>query len=93
MKRFQEFISEGSFDLVVGIDEITNLNALNDLTNLDHEHSQLEVKAFAHDLDQYTLHPKFSWFQNEDSGTLIIGSGNLTVNGLRNNCVSYRNIL
>lgn len=84
-EAFENFISEGSFDLVVGIDEITNLNALRTLQTQITNAANLNVHVFAHDLTQSTFHPKFCWFKKNSGGILVIGSGNLTVKGLRKN--------
>ncbi|MFT3761994.1 MAG: phospholipase D family protein [Pseudoxanthomonas sp.] len=70
------------FHLVVGIDAITNADALLYLEEMLHEHQNcLTAHAFLHD-HPGTFHPKFCWFQKPDCLDLITGSGNLTVSGL-----------
>lgn len=72
--------------LVIGIDDITNTKSVNTLNNLLASESS-NVKAFMPSKRGSIFHPKFCIFSNEDqtSGTLIIGSGNLTLGGLRKN--------
>lgn len=83
---FARFISIGSFNLVVGIDAITSVSALTELSSLKQIYQdKLEAHAFFHDTKGSLFHPKFSWFKNDSGGVLVLGSGNLTVKGLRKN--------
>ncbi|MGS0765302.1 phospholipase D family protein [Syntrophomonas curvata] len=83
---FIDFVSNGSFKLVVGIDEITSDRALETLGRLSEEYSNnLEISAFSHNTKGSLFHPKFSWFKTDSGGTLVLGSGNLTEKGLRRN--------
>lgn len=88
-KVFTDFAAKGQFDLVVGIDEITNLKSLAALDATKQEHSGLTVRVFHHDLPNTIFHPKFCWFRNKSGGALITGSGNLTVRGLRRNWEAF----
>lgn len=90
-ERFRNFISDGSFFLVVGTDDITNVRALRTLKDFEDEFSgKLKVRVYIHDAIGSIFHPKYSWFQsNSLGGKLIIGSGNMTKRGLKNNREAY----
>jgi hypothetical protein len=82
---FIEFISEGSFQVLVGMDAITDRRAVEKLCELNDQLDGLNVTAFLHN-GRNLFHPKLCWFRNPDgSGRLVVGSGNLTIGGLRNN--------
>ncbi|NQW18101.1 MAG: hypothetical protein HQ478_11520 [Chloroflexi bacterium] len=85
---FREFIGKGSFQLIVGIDAVTNTAALESLSNAADNYPNLEVKAFFHN-DGGLFHPKFCWFGSPTGGTSIVGSGNLTKGGLRDNWEAF----
>ena len=79
-------MDRGEYSLIVGIDEITNLASLEALSVIKAAKPNLIVKAFDHNNRGSLFHPKLSYFKNQDeSGTLIVGSGNLTLGGLRRN--------
>ena len=87
---FSDFLSSGSFTLIVGLDSITNTAAINELRKLESVYRpNLVVKAFINSLPGSTFHPKFTWFEQEGSAVAIVGSGNLTHGGLRNNREAY----
>jgi HKD family nuclease len=86
---FVNFVENGSFKLVVGIDQITNERALNRLRELRDKYKGLEVVAFYHSLKGSLFHPKFTWFKNKQGGVLVVGSGNLTASGLRSNWEAF----
>lgn len=87
---FSDFLSSGSFTLIVGLDSITNTAAINELRKLKSVYRpNLVVKAFINSLPGSTFHPKFTWFEQEGSAVAIVGSGNLTHGGLRNNREAY----
>ena len=78
-----QMLAEGKpFHLVVGVDAITNADALLYLEEMlrDHGHC-LTVQAFLHG-HPGTFHPKFCWFHKPDHLDLVTGSGNLTLSGL-----------
>lgn len=84
---FSEFIVRENcfFTLVMGIDEVTNERTLNKAKQLCECYSNLEICVFM-ELGTTTIyHPKFAAFSQETGGKLIIGSGNLTLKGLRKN--------
>lgn len=83
---FESLLDRGEYSLIVGIDEITNLASLETLSVIKSAKPNLTVKAFDHNNRGSLFHPKLSYFKNQDeSGTLIVGSGNLTLGGLRRN--------
>ena len=83
---FDSLLERGQYSLIVGIDEITNLASLEALNLIMTDKPNLRVKAFDHNNRGSLFHPKLSYFKNQDeSGTLIVGSGNLTLGGLRRN--------
>ncbi|MGB7605582.1 MAG: phospholipase D family protein [Lutisporaceae bacterium] len=87
---FQDFIKTGKFELIVGIDEITNTNTLNKLREMMIKYGEsLEVLVFMHKHKGTTFHPKFTWFRKEEGGVLIVGSNNLTEKGLRRNIEAF----
>lgn len=85
---FKEFLDRGSFDLVVGVDSITDPPALYFLADRS-ETSSLETSAFLND-SPGMFHPKLAWFLGPDQHmTLIVGSANLTMGGLKNNWEAF----
>jgi hypothetical protein len=70
------------FQLIVGVDAITNAEALLCLSEKVVEFRSLSVKVFFHENPASTFHPKFSWFQQGANLRLVTGSGNLTKRGL-----------
>ncbi len=88
-ETFRLFVENGSFNLIVGIDHITNEYALIKLQELKKSFAGLEIKAFLHNVQGSLFHPKFTWFRNKQGGVLIVGSGNLTASGLRRNWEAF----
>lgn len=83
---FANFINQGSYHLVIGMDEVTNTQTLSALTSVSQQHTNnLSINAFVHDTNGSTFHPKFSWFKTNEGGVIVVGSGNLTQKGLRRN--------
>ena len=88
--NFKDFLEKGTFTLVVGTDDITNEHSIVSLIELKEKYkSHLVVKAYVHNEKGSTFHPKFSWFQKNRGGALVLGSGNLTQKGLRHNREAY----
>ena len=83
------FTAEGNFKLIIGIDHITNSQTLTALEKIAHGNAKFVVQAYLNTESSTIFHPKFMWFKNQDGGTLIVGSGNLTLNGLRHNCEAF----
>ena len=77
-------------ELVIGIDAVTNRQALEYLQELEgRPGSRLHPKVFW-TKPTGLFHPKISDFTYQDGGrTLIVGSGNLTPGGLRTNFEGY----
>lgn len=86
---FKRFATRGTFDLIVGVDEVTNVRALTALQEAGRELPGLTIRAFYHDLPQSMFHPKFCWFRHSRKGVLVVGSGNLTARGLRSNWEAF----
>ncbi len=86
---FRAFLKGGSFELVVGVDAITNEKALATLKQAAAELPKLDVKVFYHQRPQTLFHPKFCWFRHGSKNVLLTGSGNLTVRGLRGNWEAF----
>ncbi|MHB1405614.1 MAG: phospholipase D family protein [Desulfitobacteriaceae bacterium] len=82
---FADFIRQGRYHLVIGMDEVTNTQTLSALTSVRQHTNNLSINAFVHDTNGSTFHPKFSWFKTNDGGVIVVGSGNLTQKGLRRN--------
>lgn len=89
-ENFKSFLHKGVFTLIVGTDDITNEHAVNTLIELKKKYNDhLIVKAYIHSNKGSTFHPKFSWFEKQEGGVLVLGSGNLTQKGLRHNREAY----
>ena len=87
---FKDFLETGTYTLIVGTDDITNEHSINVLIELKKKYkSHLHVKAYVHNEKGSTFHPKFSWFNKMNGGSLVLGSGNLTQKGLRHNREAY----
>jgi len=85
-QEFDSFLERGNYSLVIGIDEITNLASLQALNEIVEARPNLTVHAFNHNNKGSLFHPKLSFFRNEvGTGSLIVGSCNLTLGGLRRN--------
>lgn len=92
--EFSSFVTRSQFELIVGLDEITDLHSLEALGNLRRRFANLQVNAFLHHEAGSLFHPKYCFFQTRKGGILIAGSGNLTVRGLRGNWegISYNEL-
>ncbi len=85
-KEFHELFEKEGYSLVVGIDEITNIECLESLNNLMVKVPNFSVRAFYHEDNGSLFHPKLSFFKDvTGGGSLLVGSGNLTFGGLRKN--------
>lgn len=90
---FSQFLKRGSFDLVVGVDAVTNVKALERLEELTRERKSLTARVFLHGERGALFHPKFSWFQREDGSVRVLaGSGNLTLGGMRGNWEAFQDV-
>lgn len=83
---FEVFMLQGKFTLIVGTDEITNEKSLEALAKVKEKYrNNIDILAFLNENNTSIYHPKYSWFKSQESGKLIIGSGNLTARGLKMN--------
>lgn len=85
---FKTFIKTGNFDLIIGLDAVTNPLALSRLAEFLQKHKRLTANVCVHDRPAI-FHPKVCWFANAKGGTLITGSGNLTMGGLKGNWEAF----
>lgn len=85
---FEEFLKQGNFRLFVGLDSITNPSAIDVLANLTARLPRLDVRAFINPRNGL-FHPKMAWFEFDSYLSLIVGSGNLTIGGLRSNWEAF----
>lgn len=90
-ESFCKFLKRAQFELVVGIDSITNVAALELLKEYSGSFPNLTVSAFLHKR-RVTFHPKFCWFTNSKGGQIVIGSGNLTPGGLSGNWEAFTRV-
>ncbi len=85
----QSFLKRGEVKLVVGIDAITDVSALEELTHLNKTTDKFDAKIFINP-STGLFHPKISHFRHKNgSSVLIVGSGNLTSGGLRKNIEAF----
>ncbi|MHB1100825.1 MAG: phospholipase D family protein [Burkholderiales bacterium] len=82
---FKKLLNSGSYTLVVGLDAITDTDALTALAGLKASYPNLEPLAFVHGTPGSLFHPKTAWYRYPAGGSIITGSGNLTLGGLRSN--------
>lgn len=83
------FADAAPLDLVIGLDAITDLKALEALDRAAARHTLLSVSLFLNPLAGRSFHPKATWFRHPDGGTTITGSGNLTKGGLKRNWEAF----
>ena len=85
----QKFLCDSQMSLLVGIDAVTNRDTLVRLQELEQENERLNVRVFMNPTDAL-FHPKVARFEYCDGRRLIIvGSGNLTPGGLRQNFEAF----
>ncbi|MBY6207475.1 MULTISPECIES: phospholipase D family protein [Halomonas] len=81
--NIQRLIAKGSFTLIVGVDALTNVEAIETLVELsDQYEGRLKSFVFLDSSGKGIFHPKFCWFKKEDTIHVLAGSGNLTSAGL-----------
>lgn len=85
---FDEFLLAGNFRLFVGTDSITDPPAIQKLIEISTKRPRLDVRAFMSPTSSL-FHPKMAWFEHHDYLSLIVGSGNLTMGGLRSNWEAF----
>lgn len=88
-EAFKTFAGKNSFELIFGVDGITNTNALKAIQSASGASSGLASSVFLPGKAGTIFHPKFCWFRKSKGGVLITGSGNLTRGGLRWNVEAF----
>ena len=89
----KSFLRRGNTELVIGIDAITDHNALEKLRKMEVEYEKFNVRVFCKQM-QGIFHPKIAYFVRDDGKqVMIIGSGNLTSGGLKSNIEAYSVII
>ena len=87
--EIQHFLVASPMSLLVGIDAVTTRHTLERLQELEREYEQLSVQVFWNPTDAL-FHPKVVRFEYPDGRrSLIVGSGNLTPGGLRQNFEAF----
>lgn len=81
---FEDFLSKANFDLMIGTDAVTDESAIDALLARADAFPTLSARAFVTG-GKALFHPKLAWFEHDDYLSLIVGSGNLTMGGLRSN--------
>jgi len=81
---FDDFLVAANFRLFIGTDSITDPPAVKRLIEISTKRPRLDVRAFMSPTSSL-FHPKMAWFDHDDHLSLIVGSGNLTMGGLRSN--------
>lgn len=90
--EFREYYKYNKFTLVVGMDAVTNENSLARATELvKQSRGSLDVRVYLTDNPRSIFHPKFAWFkdQREGGSVSLVGSGNLTLQGLQTNVEAF----
>lgn len=72
----------GTFELIVGIDAITNRETLERLLTAAGRSKGLRPRVFWNS-SEGLFHPKLCWFRASGGEALVVGSSNLTPRGLR----------
>jgi hypothetical protein len=87
-RDFARLLRRSGFDLIVGIDSITDERAIEALKSATGKYPKLKVRIFLHG-QRSLFHPKLSWFSVDGGLRLIVGSGNLTMGGLKANWEAF----
>jgi hypothetical protein len=77
-----------SFELVLGMDAITDTRALAALVDRLPHRPGLNARVLLHELPAL-FHPKLCWFVRGEAVILVVGSGNLTPGGLTKNLEAF----
>ena len=87
--EIRNFLANSTMSLLIGLDAVTNRDTLQRLRELEAEHSDLTVRVFRNPTHAL-FHPKVARFEYADgSRSMIVGSGNLTPGGLRQNFEAF----
>lgn len=84
-ERFESFLTKGKgrFELIVGVDFTTTPAALTALEKAQSDLDGLQVSVFLTPKGAGIFHPKIAWFGGGKGGSLVAGSGNMTIRGLK----------
>jgi HKD family nuclease len=85
---FDEFLRNNDFRLFVGTDSITDPPAVEKLIEIAVRRPRLHARAFMSPTTSL-FHPKMAWFEHDAHLSLIVGSGNLTMGGLKSNWEAF----
>lgn len=86
---FVKFLSRAPFELIIGVDGVTDSRALDTLTEIAALNPNLKPRVFFGSLSGTIFHPKMCWFRHSSRGICLVGSGNLTPGGLRGNYEAF----
>ena len=87
--QFSLFLSSAPFELILGMDAITDTKALDAVRTKVTAHPDLTARAFLGTAAGSLFHPKVCWFKHPFGCVCLAGSGNLTAGGLRGNCECF----
>ncbi len=83
------FLERGQCSLVVGIDAVTNRVTLERLQEIENRNDHIDIRVFWNPIAGL-FHPKICHFRHPGGQqTVIVGSGNLTPGGMRNNFEAF----
>jgi len=84
-ETFTRFLVCSPFNLIVGVDAVTNVQTLERLQACCAKYNKLRVRVFLSEAREGIFHPKLCWFKTKAKTVALVGSGNLTAGGLRGN--------
>jgi hypothetical protein len=87
----RELLGTGQFQLVVGLDAITDTAAVAALNAAKAALPKASISLFYNPKGGVLYHPKTMFFKRLAGGRCLTGSGNLTLGGLRNNWEAFWN--
>lgn len=85
----RELLGTGQFQLVIGLDAITDTAAVNAIKTAKNALPNASVSLFYNPKGGVLYHPKTMFFKRLAGGRCLTGSGNLTLGGLRNNWEAF----
>lgn len=85
----RQLLGTGQFQLVVGLDAITDTAAVAALQTAKTALPKAAISFFYNPKGGILYHPKTMFFKKSAGGLCLTGSGNLTLGGLRNNWEAF----
>lgn len=85
----RQLLGTGQFQLVVGLDAITDTAAVAALKTAKDALPNASISLFYNSKGGVLYHPKTMFFRRQAGGRCLTGSGNLTLGGLRNNWEAF----